>query len=82
MAVRLLQEAAMAEITFDAAHEKQQARKRIETAPAAGAGVAVAYLATIKRLFMRGLIILAAGAALAAIMELKLVIYLLRLTHH
>ena len=48
----------------------------------ARADVAAAYLAMIKRLFMRVSVILAAAAALAAIMALKFAIYLPRFIHH
>jgi hypothetical protein len=49
----------------------------------AGAGVAAAsYLALIKRFFMRVLMVLAAGGAVAAIMALKVAIYLPRFVHH
>ena len=48
----------------------------------ATAGVAAAYPAIIKRLFIRVLTMLAAGAAVAAIMALKIAIYLPRLIHH
>jgi hypothetical protein len=48
----------------------------------AGAGVAAAtYLALIKRFFMRVLMVLAAGGFVAAIMTLKVAIYLPRFVH-
>jgi hypothetical protein len=46
------------------------------------AGAAAAYLATIKRLFMRILMMLAAAGAVAVIMALKIAIYLPALIHH
>jgi hypothetical protein len=81
MAVEFAEEAAMAEITFNTAQQNAPARKRLETTPAARAGVTATYLPMIRRLLVRGLMILSAAAALAVIMELKLAIYLLRLTH-
>jgi hypothetical protein len=48
----------------------------------AAAGLTAAYPAIIKRLFIRVLTMLAAGAAVAAIMALKIAIYLPRLIHH
>lgn len=45
-------------------------------------GAAAAYLATAKRLFARVLVLLAAGLALAAIMALKVAVYLPRFIHH
>jgi membrane-associated phospholipid phosphatase len=46
------------------------------------AGAAATYLATIRRLLMRILLLLAAVGALAAIMALKIAIYLPALFHH
>lgn len=48
----------------------------------AGANAAAAFPAIIGRLFMRVLMMLAAGAAVAAIMALKIAIYLPRFVHH
>jgi hypothetical protein len=48
----------------------------------AGAGVATTYLAVGKRLFIRVLMVLAAGGAVAAIIALKVAIYLPRFVHH
>jgi hypothetical protein len=48
----------------------------------AGAGSAQAHLAAIKRFFIRALVMLAAGCALAAIMALKVVAYLLHINYH
>ena len=48
----------------------------------AGPGTAVAHLARIKRFCMGALTLLAAGAALAAIMALKIAVYLPRIIHH
>ena len=45
-------------------------------------GAAAAYLATAKRLFARVLVLLAAGLGLAAIMALKVAVYLPRFIHH
>jgi uncharacterized RDD family membrane protein YckC len=45
-------------------------------------GSAVAYLAMIKRFFIRVLTVLAAGGAVAVIMALKVAIYLPRFIHH
>jgi hypothetical protein len=44
--------------------------------------VAAAHLATIKRLFMRALMMLTAVCAVAAIMAVKIAIYLPSLIHH
>ena len=41
-----------------------------------------AYLALVKRFFMRLLMMLAAGCAVAAIIALKVAIYVPRLIHH
>jgi hypothetical protein len=43
---------------------------------------AAAYLAIVKRLFMHALKILAAAAAVAAVMALKVAVYLPGLFHH
>ena len=48
----------------------------------ARAGAAAAYLAMIKRFSMCVLMILGAGVAIAAIMALKVAIYLPRFIHH
>jgi hypothetical protein len=45
-------------------------------------GAAAAYLATAKRLFARVLVLLATGLTLAAIMALKIAVYLPRFIHH
>jgi len=47
-----------------------------------GAGVAQAHLATIKRILVGVVSLLTAGAAIAAIMALKIAIYLPRFVHH
>ncbi len=46
------------------------------------AGAAAAYLAIVKRFFIRVLIMLAAGCAVATIMAVKVAIYIPRLIHH
>ena len=48
----------------------------------AGAGVATTYLAMSKRLFIQVLMVLAAGGAVAAIIALKVAIYLPRFVQH
>jgi hypothetical protein len=48
----------------------------------AGAGSAQAYLATIKRFCMSALTVVVAGGALAAIMALKVIIYLPPFHHY
>jgi hypothetical protein len=48
----------------------------------AGTGAAPTRLAAIKRFFIHALVMLAAGAALAAIMALKVVAYLPRFNYH
>ena len=48
----------------------------------ARAGAAAAYLAMIKRFSMCVLMMLAAGISIAAIMALKIAIYLPRFVHH
>jgi hypothetical protein len=48
----------------------------------AGAGLAATYLAMIRRLFICVLTVLAPGGAVAAIMALKVAIYLPRFIHH
>jgi hypothetical protein len=47
-----------------------------------GPGVAQAHLATIKRILVGVVTMLTAGAAVAAIMALKIAIYLPRFIHH
>ena len=47
----------------------------------AEAGAAAAYLA-VKRFFLRVLIMLAAGCAVATIMAIKVAVYIPRLIHH
>jgi hypothetical protein len=56
-------------------------RRASESRDPAQIGAAV-YLATAKRLLARVLVLLAAGLALAAIMALKVAIYLPRFIHH
>jgi len=53
-----------------------------ESRDPARTGAAAAYLATAKRLFARVLVLLAAGLGLAAIMALKVAVYLPRFIHH
>ena len=48
----------------------------------AEAGAAAAYLAIVKRFFLRVLIMLAAGCAVATIMAIKVAVYIPRLIHH
>ena len=48
----------------------------------AGADASGSYLATIKRFFVSLLVVLTAGMALAAVMALKIAVYLPRLIHH
>jgi hypothetical protein len=48
----------------------------------AGPGTAEAHLARIKRFCVGALTLLAAGATLAAIMALKIAVYLPRIIHH
>ncbi len=50
--------------------------------PLAGAGASGSFWATIKRFFVSLLVMLTAGMALAAVMALKLAIYLPRVIHH
>jgi hypothetical protein len=57
-------------------------RHASESRDPARIGVTAAYLATAKRLFTRVLVLLAAGLALAAIMALKVAVYLPRFIHH
>jgi hypothetical protein len=45
-------------------------------------GATAGYAALVKRLFVRVLVVLAATSALAAIMALKIAIYLPRFIHH
>jgi hypothetical protein len=47
-----------------------------------GADASGSYLATIKRFFVSLLVVLTAGMALAAVMALKIAVYLPRLIHH
>ena len=60
-------------------------RERTDASPKsrdpAGANAAAAYPAIIGRLLVRVLMMLAAGAAVAAIMALKIAIYLPRFVH-
>ena len=53
----------------------------VEKRPAAGAGAAAAHWAVIRRFGAGALAILAAGGAFAAIMALKVAIYLPRFIH-
>jgi hypothetical protein len=57
-------------------------RHASESRDPARTGAAAAYLATAKGLFARVLVLLAAGFALAAIMALKVAVYLPRFIHH
>jgi hypothetical protein len=57
-------------------------RHASESRDPARIGAGAAYLATAKRLFARALVLLAAGLALAAIMALKVAVYLPRFIHH
>jgi hypothetical protein len=52
----------------------ERVRYSSESRDLAGAGVAATYLAMITRFFMRLLMVLAAGGAVAAIMALKVAI--------
>lgn len=65
------------------------ARGRFERAPHSparrdtiGPGTAKTHLATIKRILVGAVTMLAAGAVVTAIMALKIAIYLPRLIHH
>ena len=55
---------------------------RLETRSEPGAGSAAAHLAAIKRACLGALAILLGGSVVAAIMALKIAIYLPRFIHH
>ena len=60
----------------------ERARYPLESRSDVHASSAAAHLATIKRFFLGALAILLAGSAVAAIMALKIAVYLPRFIHH
>jgi hypothetical protein len=67
------------------AHTGRPSGRRLhapQSRPPAAAGVSGSYLATIKRFFVSLLVVLTAGMAFAAVMALKIAVYLPRFIHH
>ena len=60
----------------------ERAGHLLESRGSLGANNAAAHLATIKRFCLGALTILLAGSAVAAIMALKIAVYLPRILHH